>query len=144
MAFYLLMSDFNGKSAFALEKEALKKSLELGIEANLFPENGLHPQFHMALADKFLSESNDTMVVSHSENLLLRVLRRIRLGEYSNIDLKLLILCPYINTPKSGFYWKKIDICEEGEFIDQVPGGLFEQGYRERFDVDELPSLKSL
>jgi hypothetical protein len=68
-------------------------------------------------------------------------MRRIRNGEISQKEVKLLILTPYINHPEKGFYWKNMDFDEDGTFIDHIPGGFFEQGYCERFDLGGLPPL---
>ena len=136
------MSDFTGKSAHVLEEEAIKKASELDIEPILFPENGIHPEFHMELADKQLRLTEDSLIVTHSENLLLRVLRRIERKDISHKDITLYILTPYVNNKDKGFaYWKNLEITEEGEFIDFIPGGFFEQAYNESSDLNHIDNL---
>jgi len=139
---HILMSDFTGKSAHVLEEEAIKKASELDIEPILFPENGIHPEFHMELADRQLRLKKDSLIVTHSENLLLRVLRRIERKEILPTNISLLILTPYVNNKDKGFaYWKNLEITEEGEFIDFIPGGFFEQAYNESSDLNHIDSL---
>lgn len=144
MAVYILMSDFVGETAHVLKEEAKEKASEIGIEPVLFPENGIHPQFQMEIADELLRTNKDTLVVTHSENILLRLLRRIERGDIKHTDVKLLKLIPYVNQKEKGFaYWSEIDIDEEGVIICQTKDGLFEQGYNERFDIGEIPSLST-
>lgn len=140
---YILMSDFTGKSAHVLRDMAKEKAKELGIVPVLFPENDLHSQFHMELADELLKKGDDALTVTHSENFILRIMRRIERGDIKNTEVTVLILTPYINKKDKGFaYWKELCLDEEGEFIDHINGGFFEQGYNERFNMGDISPLK--
>ena len=138
---YIFMSDGLGKTAHLLKEWSEKKAKELNIPPTPFPENGIHPQFQMDLADKYLKYESDMIIITHSENFILRVLRRIKTGEVSREDIRLLVLAPSVNRPENICYWKNIDISEEGEFIDHIPGGFFEQSFNELFDINEIPKL---
>lgn len=141
---YIFMSDGLGKTAHLLKQESEKKAKELNIAPISFPENGIHPQFHMELADKYLRYESDTIVITHSEGLILRALRRIRSGEITPKDVKVFVLAPSVNKPENICFWKEISISQEGEFIDYISGGFFEQSFNEMFDTDEIEALNEL
>jgi predicted ATPase len=112
------------------------------------PELHLHPALQSEIADVFietaLKENNNTYLIeTHSEHLLLRIMRRIRettnaeltdgLTPINPNDVQILFVMPAQNV--SGSVIKKIDLNFEGELIDEWPGGFFEEGYNERFGV---------
>lgn len=111
------------------------------------PELHLHPALQSEIADVFietaLKENNTYLIETHSEHLLLRIMRRIRettnnelaqgLTPISKDDVQILFVMPGQNV--SGSVIKKIDLDEEGELIDEWPGGFFEEGYNERFGI---------
>ena len=112
------------------------------------PELHLHPALQSEIADVFietaLKENNNTYLIeTHSEHLLLRIMRRIRETTNGELpdgatpitpnDVQILFVMPAQNV--SGSVIKKIDLNFEGELIDEWPGGFFEEGYNERFGV---------
>jgi predicted ATPase len=119
------------------------------------PESHIHPRLQANLADVILSSTmpkadNQTLVETHSEHLILRILRRIRETtekDYSDWSDDLIKACPnglrpedvsvlYVEPDKSGAEGtliKELRINELGEFIDEWPNGFFDERIREVF-----------
>lgn len=110
------------------------------------PEIHLHPKLQSELADVFietaLGEERKTFLIeTHSEHLLLRIMRRIRETTSGELpegkleikaeDVQILFVMPSRNG--EGSIVKKIALDEDGEMIDTWPGGFFEEGFNERF-----------
>jgi len=114
------------------------------------PELHLHPKLQAQLADAFiecinrhlqLGGSPSFIVESHSEHLLLRLLRRIRETSKSDIKNKLVGLSAeqlsvlYVDKLEDGS--SKIfplRISHDGEFIDRWPNGFFTERDGDLFD----------
>ena len=99
------------------------------------PEIHLHPALQAELGDVFiesaLGDNGNTFIIeTHSEHLILRVLRRIREGKVNPDQVSVLFVDA---TPGRGSRVKTIEIDEDGDFIDTWPGGFFEDAYREKF-----------
>ena len=107
------------------------------------PELHLHPAAQCELGDVFiagLAEKSLSVVESHSEHLLLRLMRRIRetsRGDAISSDLKLQPdqVCLYYFHPTGNgtTVVKKIRIDKYGELLDAWPGGFFAERDRELF-----------
>lgn len=112
------------------------------------PEIHLHPKLQSELADVFIEtalgeEKKTFLIETHSEHLLLRIMRRIRESTNGNLpngmqyieakDVQILFVMPSQNG--EGSIIKKIALDEEGEMIDNWPGGFFEEGFNERFGL---------
>lgn len=112
------------------------------------PEIHLHPKLQSELADVFietaLGENKKTFLIeTHSEHLLLRIMRRIRETTNGKLpdgiqpieakDVQVLFVMPSQNG--EGSIIKKITLDEEGNMIDNWPGGFFEEGFNERFGI---------
>lgn len=98
------------------------------------PEIHLHPALQAELADVFLEsalgERKNTFVLeTHSEHMVLRLLRRIREGKLKPDDLSVLFIEPL---PGRGSRVVELRVDEDGDFIDEWPGGFFEESYREK------------
>ena len=107
------------------------------------PEIHLHPRLQAELGDIFinsaLGESKNAFILeTHSEHLILRIMKRIRettLGKNKNTpsikpeDVALL----YIEDSKAGSIVKQLRIDDKGRLIDPCPGGFFEEGFDELF-----------
>jgi len=108
------------------------------------PEIHLHPALQADLGDVFIQSAlgagrNRFLIETHSEHLLLRVMRRMR--ETSNGELPEGIppitpgdVCVLFVQPKgTSSAVRHLELDEEGQLLDAWPGGFFEEGYRERF-----------
>jgi len=108
------------------------------------PEIHLHPALQADLGDVFIQSAlgegkNRFLIETHSEHLLLRVMRRMR--ETSNEELPDGVpkitpkdVCVLFVQPKgTSSAIRHLELDEEGQLLDAWPGGFFEEGYRERF-----------
>lgn len=104
------------------------------------PELHLHPALQSEIADVFIEtakENNNTYLIeTHSEHLLLRIMRRIREKKISPNDISLLFV-NVDNDYRSSFV-QELRISESGKLLDYWPGGFFE----ERF-IDKGFSIES-
>lgn len=108
------------------------------------PEIHLHPALQADLGDVFIKSAlgesgNRFLIETHSEHLLLRVMRRMR--ETSNDKLPEGVpkvtpngVCVLFVQPKeTSSAVRHLELNEEGRLLDAWPGGFFEEGFRERF-----------
>jgi hypothetical protein len=97
------------------------------------PELHLHSAAQAPLADLFLETAKrrlgTILVETHSENLLLRVRRRIAEGQ-EGIDPKLVSLYWVDECPDGYSTVQRIHIDQDGE-VDTWPRGVFSEGYEE-------------
>lgn len=108
------------------------------------PELHLHPALQATLGDVFIEGSaagNQLLIETHSEHLLLRVLKRIRQThqlEKTSSDLKLnandVCILYFYPSPDDTTKVKHLRISESGEFMDRWPGGFFPERGRELLD----------
>ena len=124
-------------------------STKMSKDSKIFleqPELHLHPKVQAELADEFIRSSkesennNEFMIETHSEHLLLRIMRRMRHtaeGKIGKDDV--LALTPddvcllYVDSDDESTYIKELRLSKKGKLLDHWPGGFFEEGYRERF-----------
>ncbi|MDK2069860.1 DUF3696 domain-containing protein [Aliarcobacter butzleri] len=109
------------------------------------PELHLHPALQSEIADVFIEtakENNNTYLIeTHSEHLLLRIMRRIRETTNGELpdgvtsitpnDVQILFVMP--NEDKKESIIKKISLRNNGELKDRWPGGFFEESFSEIF-----------
>ncbi len=98
------------------------------------PEIHLHPALQAELADVFIEAAlgprkNTFILETHSEHLILRLMRRIREGKVSSNDIGVVFVEPLVR----GSRFLELRIDEEGDFIDEWPGGFFEESFHEKF-----------
>ena len=98
------------------------------------PEIHLHPALQAELADVFIEAAlgprkNTFILETHSEHLILRLMRRIREGKVSSDDIGVVFVEPLAR----GSRFLDLRIDDEGEFIDEWPGGFFEESFNEKF-----------
>ena len=96
------------------------------------PEVHVHPRLQANMADLFIEATrrdNQCIVETHSEHLVLRLLKRIREGVLDADDVQIL----YINRGDEGSKIIPIDISSEGELLSEWPGGFFEERLDELF-----------
>jgi len=98
------------------------------------PEIHLHPRLQAELGSliaKCIAEpySNRFIIETHSEHLILRVQRLIRSGELSASDVSVM----YVVKDSTGSRCIELRLDSDGDFMDEWPGGFFEEGYKETF-----------
>lgn len=107
------------------------------------PEIHLHPALQAELGDVFiesaLDKGNNTLILeTHSEYLLLRIMRRIRetylkketgLPPVRSEDVSVL----YVEPDGARSIVREMPLNELGELVKSWPGGFFEEGLREQF-----------
>jgi predicted ATPase len=95
------------------------------------PEIHLHPKLQADIADIFISSDdrspNHFIVETHSENLLLRIQRRVREGILSPDDIQ----CIYLQKNKNTIEPIIISLDENGSLSQDFPDGFFEIGLEE-------------
>lgn len=106
------------------------------------PELHIHPALQTSLGDLFISQVQDEgktfIIETHSEHLLLRLMRRIRESHLKKDDVKF----PYNVTPEMVGVWyveqsgfktvvREMPLNKHGELVKAWPGGFFEEGLRE-------------
>ncbi|MDF0674050.1 MAG: DUF3696 domain-containing protein [Nitrospira sp.] len=108
------------------------------------PEIHLHPALQAELGDVFiesaLGERKNTMILeTHSEHLMLRILRRIRETTENELPSNAIPIKPddvavlFIDATSSGSRVIEIPILPEGEFAKQWPHGFFDDRAKELF-----------
>jgi len=108
------------------------------------PEIHLHPALQAELGDVFIESAlgegrNTFLIETHSEHLLLRIMRRMRetsagklpdgVPELRPEDVMVLFVEP--DGPRSLI--REMPLSERGELVKAWPGGFFEEGLREIF-----------
>jgi predicted ATPase len=108
------------------------------------PEIHLHPALQAELGDVFiesaLGERKNTMILeTHSEHLILRIMRRMRETAQNKLGDNMIPVKPsdvailYVKPDSSGAKVLELRLDNEGTLLDPWPGGFFEEGFRERF-----------
>ncbi|MDE0224323.1 MAG: AAA family ATPase [Gammaproteobacteria bacterium] len=122
-------------SAYASENQLL------AIEQ---PEIHLHPALQAELGDVFLEsalgEGNNTLLIeTHSEHLLLRIMRRIRETSSDTLPDGVPPVTPddvmvlFVEPDGAASLVREMPLNERGELVKAWPGGFFEEGLREIF-----------
>ena len=109
------------------------------------PELHLHPRLQAELgslfAESFQDEGrrNQFIIETHSEHLILRLQRLIRVGELNPDDVMVL----YVDRDEEGSHCIPIPLDRDGDFRVPWPGGFFEEGFNERFGLLPLRRTES-
>jgi predicted ATPase len=98
------------------------------------PEIHLHPRLQSELGVLFAEAikdpySNEFIVETHSEHLILRIQRLIRQKVLKVEDVSVI----YVDRTPDGSRCIPLRLDSDGGFLDRWPGGFFEEGYREMF-----------
>ena len=108
------------------------------------PELHLHPAVQAELGDEviksFKNGNNHFIIETHSEYLLLRLMRRMRYFanqkedrdrelDFTSNDISIL----YIDEDEGDVFVKELRLDDDGKLLDVWPGGFFEEGFKERF-----------
>lgn len=108
------------------------------------PEVHVHPRLQADVADLLVAgiqpqRGNHFIVETHSEHLILRILRRIRETTSGDLPVGTPGLQPeqvsvlFLERGANGTEVHRLRINEDGEFIDRWPQGFFEERARELF-----------
>jgi predicted ATPase len=119
----------------------LSKEKTLLIEQ---PELHLHPALQAELGDVFIESAlgknkNTFLIETHSEHLILRLLRRIRETTESELEEGDNPLRPedvaviYAKPTEKGTELIELRITEDGDFADKWPDGFFAERAKELF-----------
>lgn len=99
------------------------------------PETHIHPALQARLGTFFAKcvkehKAESFVIETHSEHLILRLQRLIRQGDLSPDDLSII----YVSRGPQGATVKRMCLDENGEFVDDWPGGFFLERLREYLD----------
>ncbi|MBW8190295.1 DUF3696 domain-containing protein [Neiella marina] len=112
-----------------------------GLIACEQPELHVHPRVQVAIGD-LLTQANDNvnfLIETHSEHLILRLLRRIRETSDGELPENLKPVTPkdvsivYLEPTQVGVVAKPIDIDKDGEFTTNWPRGFFSERREELY-----------
>jgi predicted ATPase len=127
---------------------ALRK--RYGILAIEQPELHIHPAIQVGMGDLFIRATQadpdgplvagkTLLVETHSEHILLRLLRRIRERTDNELPPGVLGLEPenlsviYVESDEQGVHFRPLRVDADGEFSDRWPNGFFEERAGELF-----------
>jgi len=110
------------------------------------PELHLHPAQQAELGSFFAScirseesaasniqkenDTNNFIIETHSENLILRIQKLIRKGKLKKEDVAVI----YFDKTSDGTVATELRLNDKGEFIDPWPQGFFEESFKEMFE----------
>jgi len=108
------------------------------------PELHIHPRLQVNLGDLFISQIQETpegnqffLIETHSEHMLLRLLKRIRLTTESELDPDYAPLTPeqlcimYVEQKPDGMVLRRLIVSEDGDSLGEWPKGFFEERAKE-------------
>jgi predicted ATPase len=124
-------------------------ALDEGLLCIEQPELHIHPAIQVGLGDLFatvirspeqsLPRDRTLLLETHSEHIMLRLLRRIRETHEEEVPPGTPKLTPedvaviYVETNADGVSFKPLRVSIDGDFIDQWPRGFFEERAKELF-----------
>jgi hypothetical protein len=105
------------------------------------PELHVHPRIQVGIGDLLTQANNQSsfLIETHSEHLILRILRRIRESTEGDLPNGLQPLAPedvsiiYLDTAVGGAKATRIEIDRYGEFTSRWPSGFFAERSEELF-----------
>jgi hypothetical protein len=111
----------------------------LGLICIEQPELHLHPRFQVELADLFLEarDKHSFLIETHSEHIVLRLLRRIRESSKAKTDKNIVSLddisVVYLSPSPDGTIAERLAITTDGDFEHDWPHGFFDERDEELF-----------
>lgn len=109
------------------------------------PEIHLHPALQGDLGDILIQsalgeQGNRLIIETHSEHIILRVMRRMReTAKKKNVATPPIkpedVVVLYVRRDDSRSVVLELRLDDDGSLLDPWPGGFFEEGFRERFDL---------
>lgn len=108
------------------------------------PEIHLHPRLQAEIADVFIESAlggtkNTFIIETHSENLLLRIMRRMRETHSNTLPEGYAPVTPddicvlYVDSTESNSIIQEMPLNRRGELVKAWPSGFFEEGLEEVF-----------
>ena len=113
------------------------------------PELHVHPAIQVGIGDLFiqaagsdpdrLSSGKTLIIETHSEHIMLRLLRRIRETTDDELPPGVAGLTPenlsviYVESADEGVQFRSLPVDADGEFLDRWPRGFFEERAEELF-----------
>lgn len=95
------------------------------------PELHLHPALQAEIADLFVESAvhdrNTFILETHSEHLVLRLQRLVREGRLRNSAVSII----YVSQHGKGMKAEALHLDDQGDFVDDWPGGFFPERLRE-------------
>jgi hypothetical protein len=112
-----------------------------GIIACEQPELHVHPRVQVGIGDLLTQvHTNVTYLIeTHSEHLILRLLKRVRQTTEGNLPEDMAAVKPedisviFLSNSNEGIQAKRIAITDDGDFVENWPGGFFEERDEELF-----------
>ena len=151
----LLLKDLRTGTVLALQDVGVGISQILpilisayGLNKNLVaieqPEIHIHPALQAELGDVFIESAlgankNTFLLETHSEHLILRILRRIRETTRNKLpEGAIPVRCDdiavlYVEPGEDGSVVRELRVNDQGRFIDDWPNGFFEERFNEEF-----------
>ena len=109
---------------------------DVGLISVEQPELHIHPRFQVELADVFLrvKDKHSFLIETHSEHIVLRLLRRIReSGADKNIIDRDEVSIVYLTPTPEGTISRRLPITSDGDFETDWPHGFFDERDGELF-----------
>jgi predicted ATPase len=84
-------------------------------------------------------EESNIILETHSEHILLRLMKRMRQTAEGTLEDEKLNLTPddvcllYVDSDGDNTFILELELDEDGSLLDPWPGGFFEEGFNERF-----------
>lgn len=111
-----------------------------GIVACEQPELHIHPRVQVVLGDLLLESCNEKsyLIETHSEHIILRILRRIR-ESHKVVDALFFpinqdeVSIVYLQSTSEGVVTSKLEITDDGDFKHAWPDGFFDERDEELF-----------
>ena len=119
-----------------------------GLTAIEQPELHVHPKMQVELGDLFaqgIDQGGIFLIETHSEHLLLRLMRRMRQTSEGTLPDGAPSLLPedvsvlFVEPDGDQTLVRQMPLNERGELVKAWPGGFFEEDMREIFDIREQP-----
>ena len=117
-----------------------EESLLFSVEQ---PELHIHPALQVGLGDLFidgirLSEERRMLIETHSEHLLLRLLRRVHETSSTRVETKYKLTpndlsVVYVQPTPTGSKFTSVTVTDDGDFDEPWPEGFFEERDSELF-----------
>ena len=116
-------------------------TIKKGFVAIEQPELHVHPRVQVDVGDLLtqIVDGPNFIVETHSEHIILRLLKRIRQTTDGELPEGFVPVTPddvsinYLNSSEHGVQITRLNIDEDGDFIDRWPGGFFDERDEELF-----------